>query len=120
MAVDLAAGWKQVHALLHQRGEWLAALDHHLQHEQPGNHAAVAIGEIPEVMMRAHLAAVSRIHLAHLLFDEGMAGFAQYRLPAVRTHDIDGVPGEPGIVHDARAGLALEKRSEERRVGEER
>ena len=61
-------------------------------------------------MVRAHLAAVHRIDLAHLLLDEGVAGFAQHRLAAVLLHDLDRVPGQARIVHDARAVMAAQER----------
>src|SRR6185437_7107314 len=72
--VELAAHGEKADALAHQLGERQAGLAQDLAHQQPGNHAAVAIGETPEIMMRAHLAAVDAIDLAHALLDEGMAG----------------------------------------------
>ncbi len=53
--------------------------DRDLRNEQPWDHAAVAIGEAPEIVVRAHLPAVYPVHLAHALLDEGMAGFRQHR-----------------------------------------
>ena len=55
--------------------------------------------------MRAHLAAVGTVHLAHLLLDERVAGLAHDRHAAKALHGVDGVPGEPRVVDDARAGL---------------
>ena len=67
----------------------LPLLAHRLQHQQPRDHAAVAVGEVAEIVVRAHLAAIRAVHLAHLLLDERMAGLAQHRLAAVLAHDVD-------------------------------
>ena len=61
-------------------------------------------------MMRAHLPAVDRIDLAHLLLDEGMSGTALHRLAAEPPDDVDGVPGQARVVDDARAGVTLQER----------
>ena len=110
LAIDLAARRECLDARRDQLVERLARLAHALEHQQPGNHAAVAIGEIAEVVMRAHLAAVGAIDLAHLLLDESVAGLAHDRHAAEPLHGVDGVPGEARVVDDARAGLFGEER----------
>ena len=71
-AIDLAARREQAHPFADQFRERLAALAHHLQHDQPGDHAAVAVGEVAEIVVGAHFAAVDAIDLAHHLLDEGV------------------------------------------------
>src|SRR5207253_8906545 len=70
---------------------------------------AVAVGELAEIVVGAPVPTVSRIDLAHFLFDEGMPRLAEHRGTAVAGDDIERVPGEARIVHDARPGLAPEK-----------
>ena len=60
-------------------------------------------------MMGAHLAAVDGVAVAHHLLDEGMAGLGQHRLAAVLVHDIQRVPGQARVVHDAAARFALQE-----------
>ena len=55
-------------------------------------------------MVRTHLAAIERPRLAHLLLDEGMAGFRNDSLPAAFADDIDRVPGKPRVVDDGASG----------------
>ena len=45
------------------------------EHQQPGDHAAVAICEVPEIMVGAHLTAVHGIFRTHPFFDECMTEF---------------------------------------------
>src|SRR3546814_10997971 len=54
-----------------------AAFADQLCDQQPRNRAVVAIREVAEVVMRAHLAAVDRVLGAHALLDERVAGLAQ-------------------------------------------
>jgi len=70
--VDLAAGRKEPHALADEFRQGQAALTDHLQHQQPRNHAAIAVGELPEVVMSAHLTAIDAVDLTHLLLDESV------------------------------------------------
>ena len=59
--------------------------------------------------MRAHLAAVHRVHLAHHLLDERVAGLALHRLAAVLLDDLQRVPGQARVVDDAPTREALEE-----------
>src|SRR6185369_8743879 len=72
-------------------------------------HAAVGVGKLAEIMMRAHLAAIDRVDLAHLLLDERMARLALHRLAARCLDDVERVPSEPRVVHDPIAGVLLQK-----------
>src|SRR5690606_30096956 len=67
------------------------------------------IRETAEIVMRAHLAAVDRVDLAHRLLDERMAGLALHGLAAGALDEIDRAPREPRIVHDRLAGILLEE-----------
>ncbi len=80
-----------------------------LRDQQPGNHAAVAIGEAAKIMVRAHLAAVHAVDLAHALLDEGMAGLRQHRVAAAGLDHLDRVPGQARIVHHPAARLAAQQ-----------
>src|SRR6185437_8160255 len=104
LPVDLAADGIEPHALAHERRERPTLCDH-LQHDEPGDHAAVAVGECTEVVVRAHLAAIDAIDLPHLLLDESMTGLAEYRLAPMAADQVDGVPGETRVVHDTPASL---------------
>src|SRR5204862_7249962 len=77
VAVDLPARREESHALPDERRERLAALADHREHQEPGDHAAVAVGELAEVMEGAHLPAVRGIDLAHLLLDGRVYWLAQ-------------------------------------------
>ena len=59
--------------------------------------------------MRAHFPAIHAVDLAHALFDEGMAGLGLDRLAPQGFDDLDGIPGEPRIVHHLAAAFALEQ-----------
>src|SRR5690606_34949086 len=107
--VDLAARRKERHPFLDELGKLGAALAHDLREQQPRNHAAVGIRETAEIVMRAHLAAVDRVDLAHRLLDERMAGLALHGLAAGALDEIDRAPREPRIVHDRLAGILLEE-----------
>ena len=60
-------------------------------------------------MVRAHLAAIGAVDLAHLLLDEGVARLTEHRHAAVLAHDLERVPGEARVVDDARTTLLLEE-----------
>ena len=60
-------------------------------------------------MMRAHLAAVDGVDLAHLILDERVPALAHDGLAAEALGDLDRVPNEPRIVDDARAFVLLEE-----------
>ena len=59
--------------------------------------------------MRAHLAAVDAVDLAHALFDERVTGFRQHRLTTARLDHLDGVPGQARIMHHLAARLAAQQ-----------
>src|SRR5687767_7674843 len=59
--VDLAAGRKPPDALAHELRQRLTALGHEQRDQQPRDHPAVAVGEVTEIMMCAHLAAIDTI-----------------------------------------------------------
>ena len=107
--VDLAAARVGGHARADQFGEFPALAAHQFGDQQPGDHAAVAVGEVAEVVMGAHLTAVDGVFLAHALLDEGMAGLALDRLAAVLLADVDGVPGQPRVVDDPGARVLLQE-----------
>src|SRR6266850_7581467 len=109
MPVNLTTRREQAYPLPDQRRQRLTALADDGEHEQPGNHAAVAVGELAKIMVGAHLPAVRGIDLAHLVLDERMSGFAQYRRAAIAAYDVERVPGEARVMHDARSGLLPEK-----------
>src|SRR5580704_6403280 len=101
--IELAAHRELRDALADQLRERLFGFADDLSDQEPRNHAAVAIGKTPEIMMRAHLPAVHPVDLAHALLDEGVTGFRQHALPALRRDDLLRVPGEAWVVHDAPA-----------------
>ena len=105
LIVDLATARVSRLALAHQAGQWLAGDAHQLGNQQPGDHAAVAIGEIAEVVMRAHFAAIDGVFETHALLDEGVAGLALHGDTASLFDDVDGVPGQAWIVNDFFARL---------------
>src|SRR3546814_19410190 len=90
-----------------------AAFADQLCDQQPRNRAVVAIREVAEVVMRAHLAAVDRVLGAHALLDERVAGLALYRLAAGRGHPVAGVPAQPRVMAALCARPALEPTSRE-------
>lgn len=106
--VDLATARECGNAFIDQLRQRLAGFGHQRSDQQPWDHAAIAIGEVAEVVVRAHLAGIDGILGAHAFLDEGVAGL---RLDgdAARLRDlVDGVPGEAGVVDDLGAGLTLE------------
>src|SRR6202163_1792529 len=107
--VNLTTRREQAYPLPDQRRQRLTALADDGEHEQPGNHAAVAVGELAKIMVGAHFTAVRGVDLAHLLLDERMSGLTQYRRATIAAHDVERVPGEARVMHDARPGLLLEK-----------
>src|SRR6202012_5998063 len=84
-------------------------LAENLRNNQPGNHAAVAIGEAPKIMVRTHLPAIHAVKLPHPLLDERMARLGQYRLTAVLLDNFDSIPSQAGIMHDPAAGLPAQQ-----------
>ena len=60
-------------------------------------------------MVCAHLTAVHRIFEAHALLDESMPGIALYGLTAESRHDINRVPGQARVVHDAGGSLLFQE-----------
>src|SRR5690606_2926720 len=92
-----------------QGRQGLARLAQAFGDQQPGDHAAVAVGEVSEVVVGAHFAAVNRVFVAHSLFDEGVAGFAFDGFAAGGFDQLQGIPGQAGVVDDfAAAGFAQE------------
>ena len=83
LAVDFAAAGIHSNALAYQLAELFAAAAHQLSYQKPRNHAAVAAGEIAEIMMRAHFAAVQNVIITHAFLHKGMAALAAHRHTAV-------------------------------------
>src|SRR5690606_14204055 len=96
--------------LTYQRRQWLAIAAHQLRHQQRGDHAAIAIGEVTEVMVRTHLAAIDRILSTHTLLDEGMTGLGLHSHAAALLDLLLSIPHQPRMMNDARAALFLKKR----------
>src|SRR5690606_34442585 len=90
--VDLAAARELAHAGLDQVAQAAAAGGDQAGDQQPGDHARVGIGELAEIVVRAHLAAIHAVLGAHLLLDEGVAALAPHRYAAGFLHLLDGVP----------------------------
>src|SRR5690606_8103957 len=108
-AVDFAAGRVGFDSGVDQGRQGLARLAQAFGDQQPGDHAAVAVGEVSEVVVGAHFAAVDRVFVAHSLLDEGVAGFAFDGFAAGGFDQIQGVPGQAGVVNDfAAAGFSQE------------
>src|SRR5690606_13691935 len=103
--VDLAAARELAHAGLDQVAQAAAAGGDQAGDQQPGDHARVGIGELAEIVVRAHLAAIHAVLGAHLLLDEGVAALAQHRYAAGFLHLLDGVPDQARVVHDLAAGV---------------
>src|SRR5690606_37428460 len=59
--------------------------------------------KIAEVMVRAHLAAIGTVHLAHHLLDEGVAGLRLHGLATVLLDNRERVPGQARVMDDAGA-----------------
>ncbi|MNH15504.1 hypothetical protein D3C79_751180 [compost metagenome] len=103
--VDLATARECRNTLVYQLGQALAGVAHQRGDQQPRNVAAVAVGKIAEVVVRAHFTAVHRVFGAHALFDEGVAGLALNGLAAGGGDLLDGVPGQPWVVDDLATGV---------------
>ncbi len=110
LPVDLARSREGCHALLDQRRQRPPGARHQLGHEQPRNHAGVAIGKVTKVVMRTHLAAINGVLAPHALLDEGMPGLRHHRHAAALLDDVDGVPGQPRIVDDLGPRVLEQKR----------
>src|SRR5690606_30371081 len=87
----------------------LAGFAHQLGHQQPWNHTAVAVGKIPEIMVRTHFTAINCIFLAHALLDKGMAGFALDGSPTQFLTDGLGIPGQTRIMDDCGTGITRQE-----------
>ena len=109
LPVDLAAGREPRHPVRHQFRQALAAGRYQLRHQQPRQHAAVTVGEIPEIVVRAHFTAIDGVFRAHSLFDERMPRFAHYRHATAGFDDILRVPGQPRVVNNRRTRLGQQK-----------
>ncbi len=59
--------------------------------------------------MGTHLAAIHRIAISHHAFNKSMSGFTLYRLAAIAFDELNGIPGEPGVVHDTARRLLAQK-----------
>ena len=86
--IDLAAAREGAHPVVHTFGQAFAGIAQQLRHEQPRDHARIAVGEIAEIMVRAHLAAVEGVFRAHSLLDEGMPGFGFHGYAARLFHRV--------------------------------
>jgi hypothetical protein len=109
LVVDLAAARERFDALVHQLRQGFAGVAHQLDHQQPRDVAAVAVGEVAEVVVSAHFAAVHGVFQAHALLDEGVAGLALDGDAAGGFDLLDGVPGQAWVVDDLAAGVRLEE-----------
>ena len=103
--VDFAAARIRRYTLCHQRGQRLVEYGDQLGHQQPRGHAAIAVGEVAEVMVGAHFAAIDGVFSAHAFLDEGVPGFALDRHAACALDDIDSVPGQAWVMDDFFAGV---------------
>ena len=61
-------------------------------------------------MVRRHLTAVNRIHIAHFLFDKRMAGFTLYRFASAIANKFEGIPKQSRVVHNLSTGIASQQR----------
>src|SRR5688500_1173987 len=103
--VDLAAGREPQDALAYELRQRPTALGHQLRDQQPRDHPAVAVGEVTEIMMCAHLAAVDTIHFQNALLDEGVPGLGLHSASAVSLNDFERVQDLPLIVGAVCAGM---------------
>ena len=109
LAVDFTAAGIHSNALAYQLTELFAAAAHQLGNQQPGNHAAVAAGEIAEIMMRAHFAAVQHVIVTHAFLHKGMAALAAYRHTAVTLQNSFRIPGKAWVKHNLRTRLLVQE-----------
>ena len=93
----ITTGAKGVLALADELSQGLSGRPHDLEHEQPRDHPAVAVGELPEVVVGAHLAAVDGVLRPHPLLDEG----------AIRIQRPLAVAAHPVWCHRAGRTIAL-------------
>ena len=109
LVVDLAAARERCDALVDQLGQGFAGDAHQFGDQQPRDVAAVAVGEIAEVVVGAHLAAIDGVFGAHALLDEGVAGLALDR-NAARSFDLlNGVPSQAWVVDDLAAWVLFQE-----------
>ncbi len=88
-------------ALFDKRCKRLTRCRHNLRHQEPRNHAAVAVSKIAEIVVRAHFPTINGIHTPHGFFDERVARFTLLCRAASGFRNVDSVPGEPRVVnHD--------------------
>lgn len=107
--IDLTTPGVSCHTQSYQQGKLLALAAHQRGHQQPGDYAAVAVGKVAEVVVRAHRAAVDGVFLAHAFLDEGAAGFALNSLAGILCAYVDGVPSQARVMDDLGAWFLLEE-----------
>jgi len=69
-------------------------------------HARIAVGEIPEIVVGAHFAAVNRVFGAHAFLHEGVAGLAHDRRASGGQNHFARVPVDPRVMDDLAARKA--------------
>src|SRR4030042_6631452 len=79
------------------------------EHHHERYHSIVAIVEIPEIIVRAHLASKDRVFFPHSFFDERMSGFVDQRHPVIFPDHILYRPYKPRIVNDLFPRQSLEE-----------
>ena len=79
------------------------------RHQQPRDHAAVAIDEIAEIVMRRHFPAIDGILIAHRLLYEGMPGARLHRPSAALADQFLRIPDDTRIVNDGRIGILFKE-----------
>ncbi len=107
--IDFAARRKTCDTFLDKLRKGLTRFHNEFEHQQPGNHAAVAVEKFAEVMMCTHLAAVNSISRAHHFLDKRVAGFALHRDATKLLHHGFRVPDEAWIVNYSAAGFFNEE-----------
>ena len=108
-AIDFAATGIGRHARLDQFRQGPAGPADQAGNQQPGNHAAVTVGKIAKIVVRAHLSAIDRVFGAHALLDKRMAGLALHGPTPEARHDGLRVPGQARIVHHRGAGMVFQE-----------
>ena len=94
--------------LANERREAFPRAADDFRHDEPRNHAAVAIRKVAEEMVRTHLRAVDRADASHRFLHESVTALGNLRPAARRRHNVRRVPPAAGIVYDDLARMFLE------------
>ena len=109
LAVDFTAAGIHINALAYQLAELFTAAAHQLSYQQPGNHAAVAAGEIAEIMMRAHFSTIQHVIITHAFLHKGMSALTAHWHTAVTLQNSFGVPGKARVEHNLCTRLLVQE-----------